>query len=709
VTRRAPGEGTIGVAAVAGYGAAAWLAYGTAEALLVVAAPVLRRAGAAIHPGWFGDRGGTIGSLPVSLTAATLYAAVGLLLGGALALAFRSTPLRRVVRTPSPVFWFDLVTLSVLIAFGIHAWHVHEWPAVAACAVPCVAVTADLLVVWRTSATRHWSTATHPLVAYAALLLAAFTGQLGPAVKHPDGTAVAVVAAFAVIVTAEALDLATRGIRRRLGRARSAALVAAAVTILVAVASLGRPSAARPAGRQAGQPNVILITLDTVRADHLSSYGYSRQTTPNLDRLAATVYDHAIASSNWTLPSHASILTGVSPRRHGAHDHKGGVAQASAISPSVPTMAELLKARGYRTSAVVANVAVLLPGFGVSRGFDSYDLAAPDYVAGPQDPRYLLSSVVRNLASVLMRQQASLADADKVNRRADLELREAARQQKPLFLWLNYMDAHTPYVPPSPFDTRYPGKSADFDWSAFPHLVEEVSGPHGRPLTSRESAHLVSQYDGALSYLDDRLQRLFDRLRELHLYDDSLIVVTSDHGEALGEGMMLTHGLSLYQSQVSVPLIVKYPGARVRTRVAAPVSSVDILPTVLDVVGVPAPADLEGQLLEAAGTTPARWVTSESYRPRGEGFTSTDDGPDEMALFSGPWKLIVGGSGAIELYNLASDPGEQRNLSGRVPISRAWLNDVRTAMDEARRGGHTDAPPLDDDAVERLRALGYLR
>jgi arylsulfatase A-like enzyme len=692
-------------------GAAAWLAYGLLESLLITVAPAVRQRFASLRPDWFVDRGGSIGDLAVALPALAVYAVIGAIAGTLTAVVLRTTvPGRPRLSGPgSGVAWRDLATLSVVSAFGLHAGHVHEWAAVTASLIAASMTAVDLLAARRPSSNRHWCAPTHPGTALVVLLAASFMGELGASHSWLGRSGVAAAAALTIIALAAALDVVARLWARVLGPGRLGRLSAVGIVLIAALALLGTSSVPPRGYTRDLRPNVILVTLDTVRADHLSVYGYGRDTTPNLNRLPATVYQRAVAASNWTLPSHASIMTGQSPRRHGAHNRRGGVAESHPIGAMSVTMAELLSASGYRTAAVIANTAHLLPEYGVVRGFDSYEYVRPSFVPGPRDPRYLLCSAVRGAVARSLGESARFAAADRVNESAGRVLGAEARSGRPLFLWLNYMDAHVPYVPPSPFDARYPGKARPFDWSSFPALVEQVSIRHERSLTAAETAHLVSQYDGAIAYLDDRLQRLFDELKGRGLYDNSLIIITADHGEGLGDASIVSHGMSVYQSQVWVPLVVKYPGAAARESVKATASAVDILPTVLDVVGARPLEQSEGRSLRAAGSRGSEWITSESYSPRGPGFTSADDRPDEMALFAGRWKLIVGAGGGTELYDLRADPRETHNLAGRRAISAEWLTEIRTAMDEAGDGSGEQSPPIDPETVQRLRALGYLR
>jgi arylsulfatase A-like enzyme len=207
--------------------------------------------------------------------------------------------------------------------------------------------------------------------------------------------------------------------------------------------------------------------------------------------------------------------------------------------------------------------------------------------------------------------------------------------------------------------------------------------------------------------MDVELRQLFDKLEALGLFENSLIIITSDHGEAFGESSILFHGTSVYQHQVHVPLIVKYPRSSAASTVTSLVSSVDLLPTILDVIGAPIPPDVEERSLRQDSSV-SRIIISESYRTRGQGFTSLDGGPDEIAFFSGSFKEILGADGAVELYDLANDPRETTNLYGR----ETRFADLRTTMVaymNQDRSHSSTSPMLDREEVKRLRALGYMQ
>ena len=444
-----------------------------------------------------------------------------------------------------------------------------------------------------------------------------------------------------------------------------ARVLAAFAVVAIMLTVIPTPAPRSSTRVSSSRPNVILITLDTVRADHLSLYGYGRDTTPHLRQWPATVYRNAFSSSNWTLPGHASIFTGQSVSRHGAHE--SAESDFHPIATSSVTLPQLLSRQGYVTAGIVANYGNLSGPAGFERGFAYYDYVYPHGLGDPSTPSYLLRATLRNQFATIY----ALAPASEVNERATRFLKST---KSPFFLFLNYMDAHVPY-----------GGSGAFAWDTYFDLAKR-----GRPLAPQQSQQLISLYDGAIHDLDEQLHQLFETLKRLNLYDNTLIVVTSDHGEAFGESPIVGHGRSLFQHQIHVPLIVKNPHANQRAFVDTPVSDVDILPLIL---GRPIPSD--------------RWITSESYRRRDPRIAHGENRPAEIALIRGSMKVIVDTRGSIELYDLAADPQERVNLHGREPMPEGWEAALAACIAEANSQSPTPAVN-DPEILRRLRALGYL-
>lgn len=465
--------------------------------------------------------------------------------------------------------------------------------------------------------------------------------------------------------------------------------------------------------RNGHRPNVILITLDSVRADHLSLYGYARNTTPGLKRFARTaaVYTSAISSANHTLPSHGAIFTGAPPSRSGADRYfpNGSTYFPNRIGPKA-VLAELLFRRGYRTGGFAANTAFLLPAFGFDRGFEIYDCEVADYFFSATGiRRYLLGSLLRHVLAELIapvRSDAVFLDAEQINQKAINFVRSAKVGGAPFFLFLNYMDAHSPYVPPSPYDELFPGKDRSFRWNQYSTLSDRCMWHH-QPLTDREIQNLTSQYDGSIAYLDRQLGELFDRLRELDALEDTLVVITADHGEAFGESYIVGHGISLYQNQIHVPLLIKFPRSHLAATVSDPVSAVDILPTIMDVAGAPLPRGAGVSLYHGDLSKP-RWVMSESYHPRVLGPNADAGKPIEIAYVFGTLKEIFGSGRQTELYDLSSDPNETINLFSRREVAPQLQSAMAASFAEERSRSSVDRI-TDERVLRRLRSLNYLR
>jgi arylsulfatase A-like enzyme len=464
------------------------------------------------------------------------------------------------------------------------------------------------------------------------------------------------------------------------------------------------------------RPNVILVTLDTVRADHLSLYGYERDTSPNLKRFSeqATLYTRAIATSDMTLPSHASIFTGLYAKKHRAHFDPPRLLLGRPLKDRFHTIAESLSENGYTAMGVVANHGFLSRQFGFHQGFEYYDQRVPVPFLGFTKAYYIRQGIRNILIRFfpLRYFEPVYRNAEKINEQVfSLLYRVRQKENRPIFLFVNYMDTHWPYIPPDPFDKLYPGKIERYTSAHYVSMQSQVL-KLDRKVTQKERSHLVSQYDGEIVYLDAQLGNLFKKIKDLGLYDNSIIIITSDHGEAFGERGFVGHVNSVYQDQIWVPLIIKYPKISRKAVVHDLVSLIDLMPTVLDVLNFPIPSNIDGISLLKQSKDKSRPIIAESYpgdlrwnlHPR---FERT-----ECAIFSEPYKFITSTSGKRELYNLSKDPTEKEDLSvSDREISRKleaemnqWVNSAEFADTEA-----ASAPKFDTDTINRLKSLGYLR
>ncbi|HWZ82002.1 MAG TPA: sulfatase-like hydrolase/transferase [Terriglobales bacterium] len=407
--------------------------------------------------------------------------------------------------------------------------------------------------------------------------------------------------------------------------------------------------------------NVILITLDTTRADRMGFLGSKRGLTPNLDALSrqSVVFTHAYAQVPVTTASHATILTGTYPQFHQVNDF--GVP----LAEDVPYAPPILKARGYQTAAFIGSLVLdpaarSAPGF--DRGFDTFDGGFRR--RHPGESRY--QSIERRGGEVVARALAWIAQ----------------HPRGPFFVWVHLYDAHDPYDPPEPYKTRY------------------ASAP----------------YDGEIAYADSVVGKFLSQLRAHGLFENSLIAVMADHGEALGEHGEETHGIFLYDETIHVPLLFKLPAEKTAgKRIENRVELVDVLPTILQGVGVPVPAEVQGQSLLALTKAPIATSGANKQQPIADRPAySESDYPHRTfgwstlrALRSGKYLFVE--APRPELYDQSIDPQSSRNLSA---TSNAVATTLAGQLDafRARTSTSKEAPKanVDPGLQEKLSALGYV-
>ena len=442
------------------------------------------------------------------------------------------------------------------------------------------------------------------------------------------------------------------------------------------------------------RPNVILVSIDTLRADHVGAYGYGRPTTPALDALAkdGVRFANAYASSPWTLPSHATLLTGTEAARHKVRY------EDERLDPGLATLADLMRSAGYFCGATTGG-GFLSPAYGFSKGFSSYEMGQGD-IAGPR-----------------------LAEAAARAALAWLE----ANADKEFFLFLHTYQVHSPYFSPPPYDTMFTGPGAK--WKKF-DTMEDLGGKLAfyKPLSEDERRNVVGLYDGEIRYTDDALiGPVVAALKKRGLYDDTLVVVLSDHGEEFYEHGSWGHSHDVYDESLRVPLVMKFPKSRRAGAGPAPVVRLtDVLPTILEEAGVPFdPAAFDGRSLRPVidGRETADRPVTADLADNVLGYRT----PQRIAVSAGRDKLIMNeafkaealapfpapppAAPPIELYDLARDPGERANLVADPAKAAAGRDLARTASGLAKvlqakgaaKSGMTKA------LEEQLRALGYIR
>jgi arylsulfatase A-like enzyme/Flp pilus assembly protein TadD len=402
-----------------------------------------------------------------------------------------------------------------------------------------------------------------------------------------------------------------------------------------------RPSRVR------GIRNVVLISIDTCRADHLSCYGFKRPTTPHIDAVAleGVIFEQALSPVPLTTPAHSSMLTGTYPPTNGVR-----LNNLESLAASSVTMTEVLREAGFRTAAFVGGFP-LDTQFGLNQGFDTYDCA-----------------FTRKSETSSAHSERS---AEEVSGPALAWLDQNAGA--PFFLFLHYYDAHFPYEPPAPY----------------------------------ASAYADDPYDGEIAHVDEWIGHVLARLRTLGAYDDTLLIITADHGESLGEHGETSHGFFIYQSTQHVPLLIRAPHARRGSRIVGRVSLVDLAPTVLDLVNLKTPAEVEGVSLR-----PYLEGRTAPTRPRAlycESLVPTQFGCGALyGIAEGPWKYIR--APRQELYELSHDANETNNV---IDEAHPVAQDLQTQLEELLQEMESSAPqhePMasDPDAIQRLQSLGYI-
>jgi arylsulfatase A-like enzyme len=479
-------------------------------------------------------------------------------------------------------------------------------------------------------------------------------------------------------VAAGAAILASRALRRPVRAAGGWVLVAVAPWLLLEAGLLVWSQG----GAAKTRPDVLVLLVDALRADHVGAYGYARPTTPAIDGLArdAVVFEQAVAQSTFTKSSIASLFTGLNPYRHGVYwgsqRETPTRVTSDVLAPRLATLAETLRDRGYLTAAWVQNSH--LRGFmGFAQGFAAYfDQQGPVERIGGRVERFL----------------------------------GLAGRRESFFVYAHFIDLHDPYRPPAPYDAMFGESGGDAyagidlaEWGAY--LAEVRDGK--RTLDAAQVARLQALYDGQLRRVDDRIGRIVARLKALGIYDSTLVVLTADHGDGFLEHGFISHSTTPYEELVRVPLVVKLPAGRgAGRRIAAQVRLVDVMPTILDVAGVGEEPGLDGCSLlpmlrgEAARGEDCGLAVSE--------IAESGDTPT-VALRTERTKFIRRPGKPDELYDLAADPGETRNLAGQGLPEEAVMARLAESIGERRKLAKSEQVTLDPQLIRELKALGYLK
>lgn len=457
---------------------------------------------------------------------------------------------------------------------------------------------------------------------------------------------------------------------RRLRRAVShlGIVPGAALLLWCAACTHEQPAPTSPPEVAAGARNLILISVDTLRADRLGAYGYDRPTSPFLDQLAAegAVFENARSTSSWTIPAHGSMLTGLYPRRHGLRGF------ADMFPEDVTTLAQRLQARGFETIGH-SNIWILDPGRGFDRGFDDFTLNMPKL--------------------------DGIGAAPTINQRASRWL--ARREPGRFFLFLHYYDVHSHYRPMARyremFAGPYEGPADGTTEQMERHRTGEVS------LDAADASHLSDLYDAGIRQMDTELERFLGNLERKGLLDETLVILTSDHGEEFLDHGLFLHGANLYEETVRVPLILRGPGVPAGTRFDATASLVDVTPTAMALLGLPPPDDVDGVDLSLAWRAPELvdeerpiFFETDQWKP--------DSGRLRWAVVSGHTKLhAADGLDEAQQYDLAADPTERAAVSAIDENLRSMLDTYRASGRPAAAG-----PAMKPEIARKLRELGYV-
>jgi len=480
--------------------------------------------------------------------------------------------------------------------------------------------------------------------------------------------------------------------------ARSRAATAAGIALLVALTALAgtrapapepAPATAAAAGASPGPPrNVVLISLDSLRADHVGAYGYRRDTTPSFDRFSrqGVLFRNAISTSSWTLPTHLTMFTGLSQLSHGV------VVDTRVLARSVRTLGEIFHDAGYATAGFVSGP-YLGGHYGYDRGMDSYVDLSAHWGKGTEARSAVLSPQINEKALAWLDQPRT----------------------QPFFLFLHYFDIHYDFVAPPPYDTLF---DPDYGGTMDGRFFIERSEVNAK-MNKRDLEHIVALYDGEIRFTDEHLGRVLDRLQTRGLLDSSVVMIVADHGEEFFEHGNKGHHRTVYDEVLRIPVALRLPGGEYAGEaVDSQVSLIDVFPTLLDAAGLGIPPGAEGESLLArvhGQATRRDAVYSDFYDKRGLNLQVARRTPTAKTIqhFN---RITHPRRGSLEYYDLAGDPAERDDRGNRHPVElrasielmTAWLDQQWRAHRrvEAEAGGNASIE-IDEETKKRLESLGY--
>lgn len=458
------------------------------------------------------------------------------------------------------------------------------------------------------------------------------------------------------------------------------------------------PAVTRPAAPERGM-NVLLVSIDALRRDHLGCYGYERVKTPELDRFAASAatFEYAYCNSPWTLPSMASMVTGRYPT-------VCGIDTGHRIRRDLPTLAEILRDNGYRTEAYVTNV-FMHPEYGYARGFDVYLMNGGLRRLYPLRGTLLYKWTVAAVRAWRSKFGRNVDDTTFNGEATVAALRRLAAGRRPFFVWCHFMDPHGPYTPPRGYVPDYPGTSAAEAYRLMDELLSRGWGLAEMPMEEKFADEFEMLYDGEIAYVDEHFGKIMGALEEEGVADETVVIVLNDHGEEFFEHGGYEHGHTLYPELIDMALVVRAPGHDLRkAAVSRYVSHVDIAPSVVDALGLATEAVFDGGSFLASPRPNGGAVFAEHVKR----------GNEKKAVRSGGWLLIRDSvTGVPELYDLTSDRGAQENLAGKdleqeEILGREIASYVNATEGAAKAMGAPPEMNLPEERKRRLQGLGYV-
>lgn len=463
------------------------------------------------------------------------------------------------------------------------------------------------------------------------------------------------------------------------------------------------------------QPNVFFVVLDAVRPDHLSCYGYPSETSPNIDEIAekGVLFENAFSASPWSPDSHASMFTGLYPSNHGV------LGENLYLSRETPNIFEIFNSKGYRTLGICPNLFVS-PHFGFHYGFDKFvDESLPFELLKKRFWDWIIFGFETDFRALIYRWTYHAIIFQEIKKWITL----SRKKNKPFFIFINYFDAHLPHYPRQPFRERFRKvckENVDFKKLekcfnkrfGFPYIAKEVE------MKKEEWDVVKSKYDAEIAYIDFFLGKVFDYLKKYEVANDTFILITSDHGENLGDHKLAGHAFCLYDTLLHVPLIISFPRyTSRRKKISNLVSTVDIFPTLLGILNIEKENNFDGKNLIPFEERPYHKYILAQYGPPipqiktmkrlCSNFNSTIYNKSWKCIRSANFKYIVTSDGKKEWYDLKNDPNESKNIINQIPEEERKKLELIMARELVSPAEKKVVVTPDEEIQKRLRELGY--